>query len=250
MACPCGTAGWARPSPSPGLSACWRASASGAVQSRHPTTPTAGTPLTAAPAGSGRGRGAFSPPHLNGTLPVLTTPSPPAMDFNRELLSRLEAAQLGSPSALHGSGAGGASGEVTSSRRTLWPGELGPSSSSQGSSGQQTPRGGGLLEALYTSDGSPRADATARAAAAAARAATAPPGAPRVNAWSELPADIWRWVVVSLSPGDIKAARLACSDWHAALSSNVHMLRPRQLRCKSAAHRWVGGRQRLALRLR
>lgn len=168
------------------------------------------------------------------------------MDFNRELLARLEAAQLGSPAALHGAASGShaatAAAAAGSSRRVLWPSELGPPGGSPGSSGRQTPRGCGLLEALYTSDGSPRADQTARAAAAAARAATAPPlppasAAQHAGCWSELPADIWRWVVAGLTPADVKAARLVCADWHAALSSNVHLLRPRQLRCKLAAQR-------------
>lgn len=168
------------------------------------------------------------------------------MEFNLELLARLEAAQLGSPSVLHTtSGATHAAAAAAgSSRRALWPSELRQPGSSPGSSGRQTPRSCGLLEALYTSDGSPRADETARAAAAAARAATAPPPAVAghlAGCWSELPADCWRWVVLGLTPSDVKSARLVCADWHAALSSNVYLLRPRQLRCKLAAQRRVRG---------
>jgi hypothetical protein len=181
-------------------------------------------------------------------------------DFSRELLARLEAAHINSPAVSHprshagsSSSSGGSlapvGGELGGARRALWPGELslagslgslGGSSGSPGSSGCPTPRSAGLLEALLTSDGSPRADATAAAAAAAARAATAPlhylssehGGEGR---WSELPADVWRWVALTLSPADVKSARLVCADWHAALSSNVQLLRPRQLRCTLAA---------------
>ena len=168
-------------------------------------------------------------------------------------MERLEAAQLGSPSGpahvrQHGAGGGMApvGGELAGARRALWPGELSGGGSlaslgscSPASSGCPSPRSAGLLEALLTSDGSPQADATAAAAAAAARAATAPvPACPTPGAWSELPADVWRWVALGLSPADVKAARLACADWHAALSSNVQLLRPRQLRCKLAAARW------------
>ncbi len=185
-------------------------------------------------------------------------------DFSRELLARLEAAQLNSPPGPHprphAGGASGSSlapvgGELGGARRALWPGELGlvgslgslgGSGGSPGSSGCPTPRSAGLLEALLTSDGSPRADATAAAAAAAARAATAPLHATagehgEEGRWSELPADVWRWVALSLSPADVKSARLVCADWHAALSSNVQLLRPRQLRCKLAAARCAGG---------
>lgn len=182
-------------------------------------------------------------------------------DFSRELLARLEAAQLNSPAASHprphsgGSSSGGSlapvGGDLGGARRALWPGELslagslgslGGSSGSPASSGCPTPRSAGLLEALLTSDGSPRADATAAAAAAAARAATAPlhlvaGERGEEKCWCELPADVWRWVALSLSPADVKSARLVCADWHAALSSNVQLLRPRQLRCTLAAAR-------------
>lgn len=180
------------------------------------------------------------------------------MDFSNELLARLEAAQLNSPpnaSALAGGGRsptaftapGAAAERAAATRRALWPGDLSCGGSSPSSSGRQTPRScTGLLEALLTSDGSPQAAATARAAAAAALAATAAAPFAQYSAaaggqagWDELPADVWRWVVISLSPPDVKAARLVCADWHTALSNNVELLRPRQMRCRLAASRWA-----------
>lgn len=185
------------------------------------------------------------------------------MDFKSELLSRLEAAQLGSPPLMHGvlarsthqhaaEGASESPGPPALARRILWPQAGGSDSGCAGGcspssgSGLPSPRSSaGLLEALLTSDGSPQAAATARAAACAARAAISrrggSSGAAIPGCWQELPADVWRWVVGGLSPADIKAARLACADWHAALSRNVQLLRPRELRCRQVAARWVDG---------
>lgn len=185
------------------------------------------------------------------------------MDFNSELLSRLEAAQLGSPQGSNAGrgrstrqGAHSASeppGCSPLSRRVLWPQASGSDSGRAGGcspgsgSGLPSPRSSaGLLEALLTSDGSPQAAATARAAAFAARAATVHRGSPGSGCgtatpgrWQELPADVWRWVVGGLSHADIKAARLVCADWHSSLSRNVQLLRPRELRCRQVAARWA-----------
>lgn len=183
------------------------------------------------------------------------------MDFNLELLSRLDAAQLGSPpvshaglgrsSRQHADSGGEPLGAAAHARRVLFPqasvgdsGCTGGCSPSSGS-GLPSPRSSaGLLEALLTSDGSPQAAAAARAAAFAARAATAhrsgsssSGGAAAPGRWQELPADVWRWVVGGLSHGDIKAARLVCADWHSSLSRNVQLLRPRELRCRQVAAR-------------
>ena len=194
------------------------------------------------------------------------------MDFNRELLARLEAAQLGSPALLGAARSLSADAELgggpsgSAARRALFHGpasDYAGGGSPGSSSGLQTPRSCGLLEALLTSDGSPHAAATARAAACAALAATAsssPRGSPHSSGvgsstgsvqgtsrggthgpWQELPADVWRWVVADLSPADVKAALLVCAAWRAALSRNVQLLRPRQMKCQQVAVRWVLG---------
>lgn len=46
-------------------------------------------------------------------------------------------------------------------------------------------------------------------------------------AWSELPQDVMRIVMASLSGDDIQTARLVCKDWNHCMSSTVSSLRPR-----------------------
>ena len=161
-----------------------------------------------------------------------------------DLVRRLqEAAQLsgssrgGSAAASSASSPAGSSprpcaalpgGEHELARRCLWPdggppliGTLAPPGCAHDSRGS----GGGV------------ASPHAAAAAPWPPASGDGPAAAAARRWHDLPADVLGLVTTHLSLHDLKACRLACREWRAAISAHVQLLRPRELRAKEAAAR-------------
>eukprot|EP00887_Chlorella_sp_A99_P001149 scaffold14.g1149.t1 len=200
---------------------------------------------------------------------MLQVPCPCPMDGSMsELILRLqEAAQLGCGSSDGAEGSSSSSGggaspggssprtaalagcEHALARRCLWPdgmlSTLTPSSPGGGtsrrgspwSSGRGTPQRASSSGVVFpTALGRPQA---AHGCAAALGVAALP--------WRDLPADVMSLVVCHLALPDIKAARLACREWHRSISAHVRLLRPRALKARAAAKRF-GALQALELK--
>ena len=155
-----------------------------------------------------------------------------------ELVRRLQqAAQLSPPgisiSSSTGSSPRGASlpgSEHELARRCLWP---------DGNLSTLTPPSGPSSRRTSSSSGKA---SPSRASINGGQSGAAPLGSGLAGAmpplpWRDLPADVMSMVVCHLPLADVKAARLACRQWHLAISSHVLLLRPRMLMAKEAAQR-------------